>query len=361
MKSCSTKKTPPAQIGSVFVGFDGFVDETIDCVFRRNSASSYETFSSLKAFGQAIEATSGKSGHFEWVTKEIRMGGNAPLLAQALIQQGVKVHFAGCCGTIPSAESTSIQNELQSGHPSIFSSLEQATASFLSLGTPGYTQLAEFTDGKIFFGKTTNLADVTPTKLLTLRPEQEWVTILDSVTAIAMVNWSMLPNMTDIWQWLLELPLNPESSQKILFIDLADPKKRSREDILRAFTLLQKLQRKFTVILGLNYSETLLISSLFDLQWDGGLSETQRLLQACSIYGIIVHSKEQVIGVTQLEAVKMPVEALKSPRRITGAGDNFNAGFLRKFIETQALHPSIQHAIWTAQEFVKTGFSPSLM
>jgi sugar/nucleoside kinase (ribokinase family) len=357
----STEKTPPTQIGSVFVGFDGFVDETVDFVFRRLSATSYETFSSLKEFGQAIEATSGKSGHFEWVTKEIRMGGNAPLLAQALIQQGVKVHFAGCCGTIPSFESTSIQNEFQSSHLSIFRSLEESTASFLSLGIPGYTQLAELKDGKIFFGKTTNLADVTPTKLLTLRPELEWVTILDSVTAIAMVNWSMLPNMTDIWQWLLELPLNPESSQKILFIDLADPKKRPREDILKALTLLQKLQKKFTVILSLNYSEALLVSSLFDLQWDSGLSETQQLLEACNIYGLVVHSKEQVIGTTQQEAVKMQVEALKSPRRITGAGDNFNAGFLRKFIETKALHPSIQHAIWTAQEFVKTGVSPCLM
>lgn len=335
---------------SIFVGFDGFIDETVDCVYKRLSATSYEPYSSLKQYGEAIAAASGKSGHFEWVTKETRIGGNAPLLATALLEQGVSVHFAGCCG------------DSQTINTTLFEPLATKTASFLSIEAPGYTQLIELTDGKIFFGKTASLFHVTQQRLVALRPEQEWIDIFHSVDAIAMVNWSMLPHMTEIWQWLGRLPLQQPRQQigKIVFIDLADPKKRSKEDLLLALETLASLQEKFTVILGLNRSEAMLLCALYGLTWDEKLTTAQALRDACRLYGIIIHSKERVIGATAVAAVEEPVESISSPVRITGAGDHFNAGFLRKFVETQSLQLSILHAIWTAQEFIRTGISPSI-
>ena len=51
------------------------------------------------------------------------------------------------------------------------------------------------------------------------------------------------------------LPTDGLVEKKVLFVDLADPRKRTREDIRRCLDTLKRLQRHVNVVLSVNYSE----------------------------------------------------------------------------------------------------------
>ena len=81
-----------------------------------------------------------------------------------------------------------------------------------------------------------------------------------------MVNWTMLPFMSEIWSKLIAdvLPKLPKK-KRTLFVDLADPEKRTHEDIAAAMKLLTQFQDQIDVILGLNLKESSEILAVLDL------------------------------------------------------------------------------------------------
>src|SRR3954452_12097115 len=76
----------------------------------------------------------------------------------------------------------------------------------------------------------------------------------------------MLPHMSRIWARMLDniIP-NIERHNRKLFIDLADPEKRTHEDIMDALKLLQRFQDQVDVILGLNLKESVEIADVLGL------------------------------------------------------------------------------------------------
>ena len=75
---------------------------------------------------------------------------------------------------------------------------------------------------------------------------------------IGFVNWTMLTSMSDIWSAILkELCPKLNGPRRKLFFDLADPEKRTHEDIQRALELITAIQEHFDVILGLNEKEAI--------------------------------------------------------------------------------------------------------
>src|SRR5262249_17062631 len=93
---------PPA-----LVGFDGFIDSTIDLVDRRRGVApggdtggdmtggGYTRIATIGAFAARCAAAAGRSTNIERVVKERRFGGNGPLLASALARLGAPVTFIG--------------------------------------------------------------------------------------------------------------------------------------------------------------------------------------------------------------------------------------------------------------------------
>jgi hypothetical protein len=77
-----------------------------------------------------------------------------------------------------------------------------------------------------------------------------------SAGLVGFVNWTMLTAMSDIWAAVLkEICPRLKGPRRQLFIDLADPEKRTNEDILRALGLVADFQKYFDVTLGLNEKE----------------------------------------------------------------------------------------------------------
>ena len=68
----------------------------------------------------------------------------------------------------------------------------------------------------------------------------------------------MIPHMSNIWKGIIEevLPyIDNNKGKRFMLFDLADPEKRTNEDIIEAIQLIQKFNSYFNVILGLNLKE----------------------------------------------------------------------------------------------------------
>ena len=76
------------------IGFDGFVDEVVHVVKKRIDPENYTRVLTLTEYGQRIAATSGLSATVEIVTISKKLGGNGPILANALMQSSASALWA---------------------------------------------------------------------------------------------------------------------------------------------------------------------------------------------------------------------------------------------------------------------------
>ena len=80
------------------IGFDGFVDEVVHVVNKRIDPENYTRVLTLTEYGRRIAETSGLSSNVEIVTVSKKLGGNGPILANALIECGVSMTYIGAIG-----------------------------------------------------------------------------------------------------------------------------------------------------------------------------------------------------------------------------------------------------------------------
>ena len=75
------------------VGFDGFVDEIIAVVDKRHDLAQFDVVPTIQAFGEKILAAAGKSSNYELVVRQMKLGGNGPIMANALAAMGLGVTY----------------------------------------------------------------------------------------------------------------------------------------------------------------------------------------------------------------------------------------------------------------------------
>ncbi len=128
-----------------FVGLDGFVDEIFHVVDKRDSATSYTRLPTIAKFAERLAKAAGKSTNIELVSQLVKLGGNGPIMANALATFGSKVTYLG-----------------NLGYPNLHPVFEEFSrrAEVHSIAEPGYTDAMEFEDGKIMVGKHQSLKDM---------------------------------------------------------------------------------------------------------------------------------------------------------------------------------------------------------
>src|SRR5687767_1286909 len=128
----------PARLAKMpaLVGLDGFVDTILHAVARRESATKFVRMSAMGEFASRIGDAAGHSANFEFVTQIIKLGGNGPIMANALGNFGLPITYIGNLGS-PNL------------HP-VFADLAEC-AEVHSIAEPGYTDAIEFDDGKLMF------------------------------------------------------------------------------------------------------------------------------------------------------------------------------------------------------------------
>src|SRR5689334_8500444 len=80
------------------IGLDGFVDEIIAVVDKRRSLDDFDRIKTIDQFGKKILAAAGQSSNYELVVKQTKLGGNGPIMANALASAGLDVTYVGILG-----------------------------------------------------------------------------------------------------------------------------------------------------------------------------------------------------------------------------------------------------------------------
>src|SRR5258705_10636915 len=81
-----------------FVGLDGFVDEIVYAVDKRENAESFERLPTIAKLAERLSAAAGKSTNIELVNQLTKLGGNGPIMANALPRFGIKATYLGALG-----------------------------------------------------------------------------------------------------------------------------------------------------------------------------------------------------------------------------------------------------------------------
>jgi len=334
-----------------FIGLDGFVDDIVHVVDKRESAEKFARMPMMAQWGERIRAAAGKSTNIELVSQLTKLGGNGPIMANAMASFGLRVTYLGNLG-YPNL------------HP-VFAEFAKR-AEVHSIAEPGYTDAVEFEDGKVMLGKHQSLKQVNWTNLQARYGKDKFTANITGSDFVGFVNWTMLPYTNEIWSATLkEVCPKLTGPRRKIFFDLADPEKRTPDDIKAALELIVGFEKYFDVIFGLNEKESSEIGKILGLGTSDhspeGLARLgQEILKRVSVSTLVIHPPAYALaankgGVSIVEGPFTP-----KPMITTGAGDHFNAGFcLGKLLGLDS-ELSLLTGVATSGFYVRTAKSPAV-
>ncbi|MEY3545963.1 MAG: hypothetical protein RLZZ313_324 [Verrucomicrobiota bacterium] len=336
---------------TAFVGLDGFVDEILHVVDKRYDAVRFDRIPTIAAYAQRLAAAAGRSTNVELVNVLTKLGGNGPIMANALASLGIGVTYVGSLGW-PAL------------HP-VFESFA-ARAEVHTISEPGFTDALEFEDGKLMVGKHYTLKQIHWDNLCQRYGKEKFAAKFESSSLVAFVNWTMLPHMSAIWESLqAELMPTLQGPRRKMFFDLADPEKRTAEDIRHALDLILKFQSRFDVILGLNEKEAYEIAGVLGMDpsprdWKGLAELSVAIQQRIPVDTLVVHPVAYALAVSGGVASVVEGPVCKKPKITTGAGDHFNSGFCLGKLLGLDNAASVLCGVCTSGHYVRTAESPNV-
>lgn len=340
---------------SCFCGFDGFVDEVVHTVDRRFDADSYSRIMTLSEYGARIAAGSGLSINVEIVPVDKKLGGNGPIFANSLKRFGADITYIGSVG--------------KDLIDPVFEGLASGST-IIGVADPGRTDAMEFADGKIIRSKLATLSDVTWQAVLDKTGLAAFTAYMDAADLISFNNWTMLPHMSALWDGILQEAVprmrTVNKHDKTLFFDLADPEKRTPEDIRGALTRIRAFKSAgFNTVLGLNKKEACEISEVLgrpvgDFRVEPLPALTRYVAEALALDCLVVHPVDAAACMTAEGYTEVAGPYCCEPRLTTGAGDNFNAGFIFGYLQGYAPRDCLLLGVATSGYYVRAGHSPDL-
>ncbi len=334
-----------------FVGFDGFIDRIQRAVERKLDGSN-RYFKTIASFSNYLSKLKDKSGQIELTTDIVKIGGNAPILSNALGHLGVTNYCVGALG-FPEVNR-------------LFKTMEPH-CNLISVNEPGDSRALEFSDGKIIFSEL-GMFDHFDWKWIIGKIELERLReLVNPAHLVSLVDWANLPHATDILQGFLDDVIKPSGRKDFLFLfDLCDPSKKSVEQIDEALDIISSYSHYGKVTLGLNQHETMRIWNLLnDYEPLHGyhymsLPEAgQFIYDTMNIEYLLVHPVEKVLLYTPNGMLEMQGRVIDKPLVLTGAGDNLNAGFAYGWMLDLKPEQRVVLGIAAAGAYIQNGLSPT--
>ncbi len=335
------------------VGMDGFIDRVSTAVDKRYGVGdSFEPIHTIEAFGKRITAAAGKSANIELFQKAEKPGGNGPIMAAALLGTGLKTRYMGALG-------------LPAIHP-VFADFAKRTNA-VSLCQPGETQAVEFDDGKIMLNSMSAFDTITFEHLMAHAGEGLITDVLSRADLIALVNWTMIPNMTSVLNGLLEhvFPNLGPRDRRHFFFDLADPEKRPTADLQAVLTIIARFQSHGNVTLGMNLKEAQQVAAALNCRVPESAPDSLRsaaatIRRTLDLNTVVIHPTNGAACATRENSCWVEGPFTDKPATTTGAGDHFNAAFAAAQLLDLAPEVCLKTAVTASGLYVRSGRSPSL-
>jgi sugar/nucleoside kinase (ribokinase family) len=176
----------------------------------------------------------------------------------------------------------------------------------------------------------------------------------------------MLPHMNGVFNKILKdvAPLL-SGGKRWVFFDLADPAKRTREDIAGVLKIIAKFQKYFRVILGLNFSESRQIGEVLGIKppletHEAVTTHAAHIQDKLKVETVVVHPTHFAAAADARGATYVVGPYTPKPKITTGAGDHFNAGFCIGRLLDGDLATSLQIGVATSGFYVRQAKSPRL-
>ena len=333
------------------VGFDGFIDELVEVVNTRESSEKYTVLETISQFGERISRAAGKSTNLEMLPKQKKLGGNGPIMSNALTTFGFDSSYIGCLG-YPALDP-------------VFTEFAEKTSVY-SVAEPGYTHAAEFNDGKIMLGKYACLDEVNYKNILDRVGNEKFPSIWNQSDFIGVTNWTMLNHMTALWKSILaDIYGNQKPDfSRFLFFDLADPEKRTPEDIKECLATVAQFAKYNTVVFGCNEKESMEIAAILQLPEveespEGLQKRASAMREKMAVQNVVIHPVKYAVAVNESGTACVDGPFVERPKISTGAGDHFNAGFCLGFVLGLPLEKCLLTGVGTSGFYVRNAASPS--
>jgi hypothetical protein len=355
------------------VGFDGYVDK-IQKVVRSKSGTTSIYYDTITQIADHVATLAGVSGQIEIRNLELKLGGNAPIMANSLGALCIK---NTCIGTM--------------GYPDLNNVFEEMNANceIISIAEPAQTNALEFNDGKIIFSEVSTFEQLTWTYVSAVAGIDNLTRWIYESQLIAFVDWANLNHCTDIWHGILEdiiVNLNPDPSEKErnafyfssknltkgdsngmrhknFFFDLCDPSKRSKEEILVALSVINRYKPYGRTTLGMNENEARKVY----IALDGQNSEssdlqtiTAYIFSKISVHQVLVHPTDRSIICNKNGVFEVKGRLVPEPRILTGGGDNLNAGFCLGLLMDLPIQQTMLLGMANSGAYITNGVSPEI-
>lgn len=332
----------------VTAGFDGFIDTIIRTIKSKREGKEPEFFTSINEFGQYIISKSSGNCSIEYEVINTKLGGNMPITSNALSNLGVHVNCIGAFG-YPQVRT-------------IFNTLSQ-NCTLHSFTEPGIATAYEFKNGKIIFGEAKALNSIGWNELKDIIGLEKLIHLFKQSHLFCLLNWSEIDTSTNIWKGIINevLPAYKNEKKQIAFFDLSDCSKRSNDVILEMISLLQAFSKYTKVVLSLNRNESRIIYKVLfnENATDDFKTTCTKLFETLGINMLVFHSSEASYVFTNNNCIAGKSFFIKDPLFSTGAGDNFNAGFIATQLLELNPEESLLFANAIAAQYIQTGISPT--
>ncbi len=342
---------PPAGRNGVVTGFDGFVDEMISLVAERRSLDEFVPVADIAEYGALVSAAAGHSSLREIVVTGVHPGGCAVNLGDGLAALGVPVDCFATLGEPP--------------HPAFATTTARFRSAHSWGREPGRTLAFEFSDGKLMYSSVRQLQEFTAADVRRRLQDGAYQAACRQAGVIALTDWTLYPHMTGVWRLLQQEVFAQLTHRPHFFFDLVDPSSRPSDDILSMLGALTAFEAHGPVTLGLNGNEANILARLTGLgEAAAEANECLRLageLRAhLRLAHVMIHRNRFAVAAGGDSHAIVRGLHCPRPRKSTGAGDRFNAGYILGLIAGGTLEDCLVLGSATAGYFVRQARSANL-
>ena len=318
LASCLRRRAAEIPQFNVVAGFDGFVDEMISVVHERRGLNDFTEVKDIATFGDLIKAAAGRSSLREIVVHRADPGGCAVNLGDGLAALGIALDCFATLGQPRHAAFEPFASRCRSCH---------------SWGRePGRTLAFEFADGKLMFSAVTQLAEFDPALLDQVLADGVFAAACARARLIAITNWTCYPRMTACWRKLQTDVFSRLTHRPFFYIDLVDPSSRKEADIREMLDTLPGFEPAGPLVLGLNGTEANIVARLLgqpaakeDLQ--SIQDQADAIRRKLGVSQVVIHGVKMAARADAHGAYGVQGPYCAHPKKLTGAGDRFNAGY----------------------------------